>query len=423
MNHRIALSLLSFATAILLLSTAFAYRAFAQAEIRIDSGVSCTAACHTDLAKKKKQVHPVAASGTNCATMCHQPLEKGRHTFKPMPANKTELCTMCHQQPAGKHQHMPVKAGLCTTCHDPHQSDHGMLLRKPAGELCLMCHEDRASKAHKHMPVQVGLCTTCHSPHQSDHGGLLNKPSPELCYQCHQPARFKGKVVHGPVAEGKCLDCHAPHSAEKKKLLDKTPPELCLGCHSAQLKDAQGRMLPSTKNLLDDKEATLHPPFAGGQCSFCHQPHASESARLTSKGYPADFYAAYAKDDYGLCFTCHSSKTFEEPRTLAETQFRNGNLNLHHRHVNRDKGRSCGACHSPHGSRQPKLIQQNFQFGKRILPLKFEKTDTGGSCTTACHAPIKYDRCEPEPITMRTTPRQGEDASQQELKPGCEQKK
>jgi predicted CXXCH cytochrome family protein len=378
MNERTLMTVVLLVAVVLLLSSTFAYRAFAQTEIRIDSAASCTTACHTDFFKKK-HIHPGASKGTTCVK-CHKPVESNKHAFKPTPANKSEQCYACHD-------------------------------------------EDEFKGAAVHKPVQAGSCTKCHDPHQSDQAKLLRKPAPQLCFGCHDEDEFKGKVVHGPVAEGKCLDCHAPHSADKKKLLDKTPPELCLGCHSAQLKDAQGRMLPSTKNLLDDKEAILHPPFAGGQCSLCHQPHASESARLTSKGYPADFYAAYAKDDYGLCFTCHSSKTFEEPRTLAETQFRNGNLNLHHRHVNRDKGRSCGACHSPHGSRQPKLIQQNFQFGKRILPLKFEKTDTGGSCTTACHAPLKYDRCEPEPITMRTTPRQGEDASLQELKQGCEQKK
>jgi predicted CXXCH cytochrome family protein len=377
MNNRSARSLLFLITAILFLSTVFAYRAFAQADIRIDPAASCTASCHTDFAKKK-HIHPPAESGNDCASMCHEPVKEGKHAFKPMPANKTEVCTMCHAQPVAAHQHPPAQAGLCTTCHNPHQSDHARLLRKPV---------------------------------------------PELCFTCHEPAKFKGKVVHGPVAEGNCVGCHAPHSAKNKPLLDKTSPELCFGCHAAQLKDAQGRMLPAIKSLFDDKEATLHPPFAAGECSFCHQPHTSEQVRLLAEAYPADFYASFSEKSYGLCFTCHSSSIFEAPRTLAETNFRNGNLNLHYRHVNRDKGRTCSACHSPHGSRQPKLINPVFQFGGKVLPLKYEKTETGGSCAGACHVPVNYDRCDPAEVNLRTTPRTGRDATPEELKKSCEKQK
>lgn len=379
MNNRSVKSVLLLIAAIFVLSSVFGYRAFAQAVTRVDTDASCTASCHTDFAKKK-HIHPVAESGDTCASMCHEPIEAGRHAFKPLPDDKTEVCRMCHDQPVAAHQHQPAQAGMCTFCHNPHQSDNAK---------------------------------------------LLNEPVPELCFNCHDDANFKGKdkVVHGPVAAGKCLGCHAPHSAANERLLDKVAPELCFGCHAAQLQDAQGRTLPAIKSLFDDKEAKLHPPFAAGECSFCHQPHASGSVRLLAESYPADFYAGFSEKTYGLCFTCHSSATFEAPRTLTETNFRNGNLNLHHRHVNREKGRTCAACHSPHGSRQPKLIHPTFQFGARVLPLKYEKTETGGSCAAACHAPISYDRCDPAEPNLRTTPRTGRDATPEELKQACEKQK
>lgn len=406
--------------ALVLLPGLLLLRAQAQGEIRLDPNASCTANCHTDFGKKK-QVHAVAASGQGCAGLCHQPVEPARHVFKPLPADRKQLCGMCHQQPAKAHQHVPAKEGLCTTCHDPHQSEHAHLLKKPAPELCLMCHQGRIDKAHAHLPVKAGLCTTCHAPHQSDHARLLTQASPQLCFMCHDAQRFRGKVVHGPVAEGKCLGCHAPHAAEHKALLAKTGQELCFTCHAAAVKDRRGQPLPATKALFEDKKATLHPPFASGMCSLCHLPHASQSGRLMAKPYPDGLYAAYAgADTYGVCLTCHAAKAFEEPRTLTDTAFRNGNLNLHHRHVNRDKGRACGACHSPHGATQPKLIHTAFLFGNRNLGLKYEKTDTGGGCETACHGPIKYDRCKPEVITLRTTPRQGKDATAEELSRACE---
>lgn len=408
------------ATVLVIVSAALGHRAIAQGEIRLDPNASCTAACHTDFGKKK-HVHAVAASGQGCAGLCHQPVEKGRHAFKPLPARRSELCGMCHQQPAKAHPHVPVKLGLCTTCHDPHQSDHARLLKKPAPELCSMCHQNRADKAHVHLPVKAGLCTTCHEPHQSEHARLLARKSPELCYQCHDAKRFEGRSVHGPVAQGQCLGCHAPHAAEHKALLGKTDRELCLSCHAAAIKTQRGRSLPAIGRLYEDKNVHLHPPFAAGQCTFCHTPHASTHGALAAKPYPVGMYATYAgSETYGLCFTCHAAKAFEQPRTLTDTGFRNGNLNLHYRHVNREKGRACGVCHNPHGSPQARLIDPVFLFGNQNLGLKFEKSDTGGSCNTACHGPMKYDRCLPEAITMRTTPRPGTDATPEELLASCE---
>jgi len=196
-------------------------------------------------------------------------------------------------------------------------------------------------------------------------------------------------------------------------------PDLCFGCHAAALKDAKGHPLPATKRLFEDKDAQRHPPFALGMCVFCHQPHASANRRLLTQAYPADFYASYSPKAYGLCFGCHAEAAFNEPRTITDTGFRNGNLNLHYRHVNREKGRTCTACHTPHGSRQKKLINQAFRFGNKTLELKYEKTATGGSCVAACHGPIKYDRCKAEEITMRTTSRKGADATPEQLKPSC----
>ncbi len=359
----------------LVLSFGFFTTAYAQAPAQIDAAADCTAACHTDFFKKK-HIHPAASKGTTCVK-CHKPVESGKHAFKPIATDKS---------------------ALCYTCHD----------------------EEDQTKKKLHKPVKGGACTKCHDPHQSDQAKLLKKAPPQLCFGCHDEDEFKGKTAHGPAAEGKCLGCHQHHASENERLLVKKPPELCFGCHGAQLKDPQGRTLASIKGQFEDKQTVKHLPFGEGQCNTCHLPHASATRRLLAKNYPDEFYAIYSIDSYGLCFTCHSNKKFEEPRTLTETRFRNGNLNLHHRHVNREKGRSCGACHNPHSSHQPRLIQSSFQFGNKVLGLKYEKTETGGSCEAACHAPIKYDRCKPEAITLKTTPRTGNDATAEELKQSCE---
>jgi hypothetical protein len=41
------------------------------------------------------------------------------------------------------------------------------------------------------------------------------------------------------------------------------------------------------------------------------------------------------------------------------------------------------------------LIADSVPFGKWSLPLKFVKTETGGSCAPGCHKPQSYDRKNP----------------------------
>ena len=285
------------------------------------------------------------------------------------------------------------------------------------------CHADVAKGKHVHEAARGGgsCVEVCHSPVKSDRHAF---PPPaanlsETCFQCHEAGKFRGKTAHGPVAAGKCTGCHDPHSSENPRLLKKAGVELCFSCHAAQQKDAKGRTLPPSKRLFEDKNMVRHPPFGEGDCGACHLPHASETPRLLTGKYPPEFYAAYSDAAYALCFSCHSADAFKAPRTLTGTEFRNGNLNLHYRHVNRAKGRTCTACHTPHGSRQPKLVRESFGFGATELPLQFGKTETGGTCATACHGPVSYDRCDPAENGMLTTPREGKDASAEELRRSC----
>jgi hypothetical protein len=67
-------------------------------------------------------------------------------------------------------------------------------------------------------------------------------------------------------------------------------------------------------------------------------------------------------------------------------------------HVNRDKkGRTCRACHETHASSKAKHIRESVPFGSGgwMLPIKFEKLESGGSCSPGCHTPYSYDRDNP----------------------------
>jgi predicted CXXCH cytochrome family protein len=95
---------------------------------------------------------------------------------------------------------------------------------------------------------------------------------------------------------------------------------------------------------------------------------------------------------------------------------RNGDLNLHYGHVNRVKGRTCRACHHHHGSLSPKLVRKTFAFGKTRLAIRYEKTETGGRCAPACHAPVQYDRYSVVVNMMKPVPEKSRDVIAEELK-------
>lgn len=362
----------------------------------------------------------IVALGASQALFSAGPAATEKKVFS-IPAQESCVNASCHADLAKKKFiHKPASDGsLCLGCHQmPEEGKHSFKLTMEGGDLCAVCHGIKADKQYKHFPVEKGLCTFCHDPHQSDNPKQLVKPpTSELCFSCHNEGSFKGTNPHGPVSEGKCLECHHPHTSDNVAQLLKPPPELCFGCHDARLEDPKGVAIPSIKAIFDNKELVLHRPFAEGRCTGCHSPHPTDTHRLLVREYPGEFYAAYSEGTYELCIGCHKQfrTLLSQPRTLTDTGFRNGNLNLHYRHVARPKGRTCRACHEHHGAKNPKLIRFSFSFGNRVLPLGYEKTETGGACSPACHPSVKYDRYEPDEITFKVTPREGEDATKKEL--------
>lgn len=375
--------------------------------------------CHDANKITNKISHPPVAEGK--CTLCHDP--HSSNAAKLLLSDTPQLCFGCHEKnrymsEKKKMHHAPVGAGKCMNCHDPHASPAEKLLVNAVPDLCFNCHaKDGFGGKNSHSPVvKGGLCLNCHEPHQADAGKLLFAEPSDFCFKCHDAKGFKGLTPHQPVTEGRCPDCHDPHSSDYQAQLVRPMPDLCFGCHSSPVKDTKGIELPSIKKLFDDKETRLHKPVADGLCTGCHSPHPNDNYRLLKGTYPREFYAPFSEKAYGLCFICHTDpKAFTEARTLTSTKFRNGNLNLHYRHVTREKGRTCSICHNYHGAKFPKLIRESFIFGKKTLQMTFKETVTGGSCTTACHKIALYDRYDPVFNVIKTTPAPGADASEEEL--------
>ncbi|RMF61703.1 MAG: hypothetical protein D6748_01035 [Calditrichaeota bacterium] len=404
--------------------------------------------CHDNLISQQV-MHPALEDG--CDT-CHEgegeehPGEQGAEfeISSPVP----ELCYDCHDEKnTEKYVHDPVDEGDCLECHNPHGSPNKFMLEEwPPVNLCETCHDSEIWETKiQHGALKDGECNLCHNPHQSNVSKLLKKPTPELCFNCHEEQKEQNELstVHSPFEDG-CLDCHQPHGGEKKKLLVNTPPLLCFDCHddlqseaeearlvhkpfqdsraclnchsphaseysSLMLKDeynlcytchndeieGETRKIKNIKSLVI-KAKSSHDPVAEDGCLTCHSPHYTNNPFLLNGAFPEGNYVEAAADSFALCFDCHDSEIIES-RNGDVTGFRDGNRNLHYLHVNKKKGRTCINCHSVHGSEQAHLITTKVPFGKWTMPVKYQRTETGGSCLPGCHEEKSYNNKKPLP--------------------------
>ncbi|HEY5837453.1 MAG TPA: cytochrome c3 family protein, partial [Pyrinomonadaceae bacterium] len=137
-----------------------------------------------------------------------------------------------------------------------------------------------------------------------------------------------------------CTDCHSSHSnvtgrnvassnqfvttpnAEKPgfatiAMLKANDPQLCIGCHS-EVKPAFN--MPFHHKVLE----------GAMRCSDCHNPHGGFELKQTRLATGAD----------AACIKCHADK--QGPFTYEHAPI---------------KTEGCQACHTPHGSANPRLLQ------------------------------------------------------------------
>ena len=353
--------------------------------------------CH-DSFEDRSFIHSPVEAGE--CTACHSP--HGSPNKYQLLEQASDLCFICHDQDitSGRFVHGPAGAGGCLACHDPHSSDYAKNLRDKPPELCFMCHINKKSELEKakiiHKPAAEN-CVNCHNPHSNKNKYMLSEKVPLLCYGCHKKKQEnvqKAATKHGAIMVGKsCLNCHEAHASDIANRLSKAPMDLCLDCHNKPVKTDAGTVLANMKELLANNR-DHHGPIKRKDCSGCHNPHGSDEFRMLKEGYPSTFYMSFNEGNYKLCFKCHLKSIVQTPTTAELTNFRNGKINLHFKHVRQEKGRTCRACHETHASNFPKHIREKVPFGSWEFPLNYIKTDTGGSCAPGCHKIKRYDRDE-----------------------------
>jgi predicted CXXCH cytochrome family protein len=423
----------------------------------VDPRSCVTAECHADVKQRQVLHGPV---NVNACEACHTSVDPIKHTFKPTREGGA-LCTFCHEItiPQGAVVHKPLTEGQCVSCHDPHGGFDTTFVRgKTMNKLCATCHDDvSAGKKSVHGPVASGACGACHAPHTASKPKLLVAEGRDLCLSCHQEMRTQldqVKFGHKPVQEActachnphasdhpmmtrsapgqlctdschaevkqaatqakfphtavmqdnGCAHCHTAHGGDLAKLMRDRPDKLCLTCHADPVKTTAGRTVAAIAEIANP-DLVKHGPITDGSCAGCHTVHGGELSRLLQKPYPETFYESFAVEKYDLCFECHDRQLVLLPKTKGLTNFRDGDVNLHYAHVNKDKrGRSCRACHSTHASTNPLHIRESVPYGNWQLPINYEATENGGTCAPGCHQPLGYDRVKPVSSAIAVKP-------------------
>jgi len=329
-----------------------------------------------DLAAKSKMYHPV-----------HSPIKEGESC----------VSAKCHSELAkARYVHAPVATGACLICHTNIKEEPPFGLVSTGVDLCWRCHKNQklliGQSKYLHKIVKDEGCIGCHDSHGSKTTKfLLNKDELTLCVDCHKKETQKvmeqiasATVVHKPVSEGRCAGCHAPHASNYQNLLKGGPKDvaLCFNCHK--------KMEQKT-----EKAVYKHGPVQQEMCSTCHESHAGYVAKNLKYNFNKKFYNPFDLEVYSLCFKCHKETVVLDKRTTYLTNFRNGDRNLHFLHVNRQKGRTCLACHEVHVGSQRRHIRKLTPFGTWQIPINFTLTPTGGKCSANCHLPKGYDRENP----------------------------
>lgn len=268
-------------------------------------------------------------------------------------------------------------------------------------ESCKACHEDQFKNFAGTKHARLGNvaswkdkatgCESCHGPgkaHMEDatdptkiisFKGKNSKQVSETCLTCHS-----GKEGHNNFRRGEhwrndvgCTDCHSPHSApfdhakpgstafvsnvseENAKpastlRLKMSEPQLCMSCHT------------ETKSQFS--KPFHHKVLEGAMtCTSCHNAHGGFESKQGKVAVGAD----------AACIKCHGDK--QGPFVFEHAPL---------------KTEGCSACHTPHGSSNPKMLTRN-SVRQLCMECHTQIADTDAPTTPSLHnqANVRYQNC------------------------------
>jgi DmsE family decaheme c-type cytochrome len=252
-------------------------------------------------------------------------------------------------------------------------------------KVCLDCHDGYANSL-ANTPHQIPMdasgsmeprvaCTDCHvgdARHYEDdpeeypmgNPGTADPHSQALlCSACHQNSHQQNMLEDNIHAENdiNCSGCHKVHGSTQQGLLKTAEVDLCLSCHAG----VEGQFAQPFRHPVNDGIV---------KCSECHLTLDRTARELSLNGTNA-------------CFECHAEFRgpfpYEHQATVDYSVEEGGCLN----------------CHNPHGSSQPRMLNQpydspHFQLCSQChaVPLhnnnSFHGTQWAGIACSECHTDI-----------------------------------
>ncbi len=242
-------------------------------------------------------------------------------------------------------------------------------------ETCKTCHEDIyktfETSPHWKTTLKRGAsvgCEACHGPGKEhvEGGGDKSKiftfagappdQASKRCMSCHQYGEEHANFDRSQhnVNSVSCVACHSAHHPKAAQyLLVQKQPELCYSCHTEVKQDFSRPF----RHRVDQGLV---------QCTDCHNQHG---------GFLTVQLRSTAAQDQ-VCFKCHADKA--------------GPFSFEHEPV---KTEGCQACHSPHGSTNPRLLKR-AQVNLLCLECHTLTQDTGPAALPSFHNQSqKYSAC------------------------------
>ncbi len=200
----------------------------------------------------------------------------------------------------------------------------------------------------------------------------------KLCTTCHTDfqEKLKNPYVHTPVKSGDCTGCHNPHASSHGKMLAADPSKICYNCHGA---------------VIPGNAQSTHKVVVEGNCVKCHDPHAAKNK----------FNLLKAGND--LCYECH--KTVKD--AVAKVKFKHspvekGCLNCHNPHASAKaasllKDKVPALCLQCHKTDKPSFVSQHMKYpvarGRCTTCHSAHGSDKGGILYNVTHRPVANKQC------------------------------
>ncbi|WP_022852420.1 cytochrome c3 family protein [Thermodesulfatator atlanticus] len=234
----------------------------------------------------------------------------------------------------------PQECNLCHTDKIPEDVEITPVPYGPFDPKCVSCHKSLIPENfRKHSPAANWLCKFCH-----EEKGMIRIYSGnprDLCIRCHVNAKefYKKIYVHGPVGTGDCTSCHNPHASPYQfQLLADKKGDVCIICH----KD-KDKFVHQKPNII------VHKVLTQSGCIVCHSPHATDYQ-----------YQLYTGPINQLCTSCHINyrglkrghPIRSHPVVGPKDPLRKG------------KRFGCSSCHNPHGSQYHFLLIGEIKGGR-----------------------------------------------------------